>query len=197
MLRVFSTEACAPHIPGTSQWAAFTVSNCSWKCAFVIVNDLGCLSYTSGSLEGIWLAGMASSQRPKVNIRWWPTQKLPNEFTILFTITAAASGVEKASKLIASVRSYTSFCKGHGRSPTRTSFASYIVISTSSVMPFNLTLLLLLGRNSNCLRAGGLRGRSSSPGRIKSYFFPPSRPHRLSGPPSILSNGYGWLFPRG
>jgi hypothetical protein len=28
-------------------------------------------------------------------------------------------------------------------------------------------------------------------------FSSPRRPDRLSGPPSLLSNGYRWLFPRG
>jgi len=37
----------------------------------------------------------------------------------------------------------------------------------------------------------------SSPGRGWEFFPSPQRPDRLWGPPNILSNGYGELFPRG
>jgi hypothetical protein len=37
----------------------------------------------------------------------------------------------------------------------------------------------------------------SIPNRAKAFFSPPLRPHRICGPPNILSNGYRVLFTRG
>jgi hypothetical protein len=42
----------------------------------------------------------------------------------------------------------------------------------------------------------GLDGPGSIPGGAR-FFFPPQRPDRFWGPPSLLSNGYGELNPRG
>jgi hypothetical protein len=43
----------------------------------------------------------------------------------------------------------------------------------------------------------GLDFWGSIPGRGKIFFFTPQRPDRLWGPPSLLSNGYRGIFPRG
>jgi hypothetical protein len=51
-------------------------------------------------------------------------------------------------------------------------------------------------KHSDWLWAGRQSGRSSSPGRVKSSFSPRRR-DRLWCPPSLLTNGYGGLFPRG
>jgi hypothetical protein len=58
----------------------------------------------------------------------------------------------------------------------------------------SVTLFLRYSRYSDWLRTGRLKVRSSSPGKGK-VFSSPRCPDRFWGPPSLLSNGYRWLFP--
>jgi hypothetical protein len=56
------------------------------------------------------------------------------------------------------------------------------------------------GVAQSVLKVGfGLDDRSTSPGRGNggNFFSSPPRPNRLWGPPSLLSNGYRGLLPRG
>jgi hypothetical protein len=60
--------------------------------------------------------------------------------------------------------------------------------------PFCFHMLVLeepgsRSRYSDCLRAGRLRGKSSSPVESR-IFFSPNRPDRLRGSPNLLSSGY-------
>jgi len=61
----------------------------------------------------------------------------------------------------------------------------------------NVTLFSLYPTSLTRLRAGRSDGRGSIPCGGWEFFSSPPRPDRLSDPPSLLSNGYQELLPRG
>jgi hypothetical protein len=83
-------------------------------------------------------------------------------------------------------------------------YSCSLIPSTNRNQAYISTATMLLISQDNLSRDSsddlatdyGLVGRGSISGRGKRFFSSPQHPDRPWSPPSLLSNGYWWLFPR-